>query len=110
MWEEVRWFHQEGTCLDVRHVTAHLCQKERQEMSLFERFVAGGNEKTDALAKDEAMLDRGEMEQIRASTFQVRREEVCAAFAVRSQFSLLGWSCCWIVKNLRRRNKKIGSL
>ena len=39
-------------------------------MSLFERFVAGVNEKADELAKGEAMLDRGEMAQIRASTIQ----------------------------------------
>ena len=76
-------------------------------MSLFEHFVAEGSEKADELAKDEAMLDRGEMAQIRVSTFQVRREEVCAAFAVRSQFSLLGWRCCWIVKNLSRRRRKV---
>ena len=61
MWEEVRRFYQEGTFLEVRHVTAHLCKKERQEMSLFEHFVSEGNEKADELAKDEAMLDRGEM-------------------------------------------------
>ena len=89
MWEEVRRFHQEGIFLEVRHVTAHLCTKERQEMSLFERFVSEGNEKADDLAKDEAMLDRGEMAQIRASTVQLRREEVYAALQCAASFHCL---------------------
>ena len=55
----------------------------------FERFVAGGNEKTDELAEDEAMLDRGEMAQTRASTFQQRREEVYAALQHAARFHCL---------------------
>ena len=89
MWEEVRRFHQEGTFLEVRHVTAHLCKKERQEMSLFERFVSERNEKADELAKDEAMLDRSEMSQIRASTVELRREEVFAALQYAASFHCL---------------------
>ena len=89
MWEEVRRFHQEGTFLEVRHVAAHLCKKERQDMSLVERFVSEGNEKADDLAEDEAMLDRGEMAQITVSTVQLRSEEVCAALQYAASFHCL---------------------
>ena len=47
IWEEVRRFHPE----EVEHVQAHRTKKEMQHMSLFERFIAEGNEKADALAK-----------------------------------------------------------
>ena len=43
-------------------------------MTLFENFVTEDNEKADELAKDGAMLDGGEMAQIRASTVQRRKK------------------------------------
>ena len=70
IWEEVRRIHQEGFLLDVEHVKAHRTKKEKQEMTLFEKCVTGGNERADELAKDGAMLDGGEMAQISASTGQ----------------------------------------
>ena len=48
-------------------------------MSLSERFLAEGNERADQMAKDGAMLDGGEMAQRRASTVELRREEVHVA-------------------------------
>ena len=45
----------------------------------YERFVTEGNGRADELAKDGAMLDGGDTVQIRASTVQQRREEVCSA-------------------------------
>ena len=49
--------------------------KERlQEMTLFKRYVAQGNDRADGLAKDGALLDGGEMAQIRDNTVQRRRE------------------------------------
>ena len=64
IWEEVRRVHQEGTSLEVEDVKAHRSKTEKQQMALFETFVAEGNEKADELAKDGAMLDGGEMAQI----------------------------------------------
>ena len=68
--------HQEGTQLEVEHIRAHSSTKEKQDLSLFERFVTEGNQRADQLAKDGAMLDGGEMAQTRASIVQQRREEV----------------------------------
>ena len=53
-------------------------------MTLFKRCVTEGHERADELAKDGAMMDGGDVAQIRASTVQQKREEVYAAFAVRS--------------------------
>ena len=61
-----------------------------QQLSLFERFVTEGNEKADELSKEGAMMDGGVMVQVRAITIQQEREEVYAAVAIRSQFSLSG--------------------
>ena len=66
IWEEVRRIHQEGFLLEVEHAKAHRTKKkEKQEMSLFELFVTDGSERTDEKAKDDAMLDGGEMVQTR---------------------------------------------
>ena len=45
-------------------------RKEMQQTSLYESFIAEGNEKADQLAKEGAMLDGGLMAQVRASTVQ----------------------------------------
>ena len=58
-------------------------------MRLFERFVTEGNERVDKRAKDGAMLDGGEMAQIRASTVQHKREEVHAALQYAARFHCL---------------------
>ena len=52
-------------------------QKEKKQMSVFEKFIAEGNEK---LAKEGAMLDGGGMAQIRVTEVQQKREEVYAAW------------------------------
>ena len=51
MWEEVRRTHDAGIRVGVEHVKAHRSKKEKQEMSLFERFVTEGIGRTDELAK-----------------------------------------------------------
>ena len=50
MWEEVLRMCEQGVPLEVGH-------EEKQEMSLFDRFVTESNEKADELANDGAMLD-----------------------------------------------------
>ena len=53
---------------------AHRSKKEMQSVSLFENFITEGNEKADELAKEGAMLDGGDMAQVRVSTVQQERE------------------------------------
>ena len=57
IWEELHRVHQEGTLVEVEHVTAHRYEKEIQQMSLFERFTTEGKDNADDPAKEEAMLD-----------------------------------------------------
>ena len=59
--EEVRRVLQEGILLEVEHVQAHRTKKEKQDMTLFERFVTEGDERADELAKDGSMTDGAEM-------------------------------------------------
>ena len=58
---------------------AHRTKKEMQQVSVFERFIAKGNEKSDEFAQEGAMIDGGLMAQVRASTVQQEREEGYAA-------------------------------
>ena len=75
-----------------RHTTgrrgfeAHPSKNEKQELSLFERSVTEVSERADELAKDGATLDGGEMAQMRATTVQQKREEVCAALQCAAGF------------------------
>ena len=56
----------------------------------FEKFITGGNETADELAKKEgAMLDGRFMAQARASTIQHEREEVFAALQYAASFHCL---------------------
>ena len=57
-------------------------------MSLFDRFVMAGHGRADELAKDGAMLDGGELAQIRASAVQQKREWVHATWR-----SIVGCRC-----------------
>ena len=63
---------------------AHRTEKDRQQMSLFEKFTTEGNEEAD---------DAGWrlMAQARASTVQQEREEVCAAFSLADAASFTVW-------------------
>ena len=73
----------------MEHVKAHRTERDKKDMSHFERFATDCNEKADELAKEGAMLDEGIMAQVRAKTVQQERRSVRSP-AVRSQFSLLG--------------------
>ena len=53
---EVHKIHQEGILLEVEHVKAHRTKKEKQEMTLYEKFVTAGNERAGELAKEGAMF------------------------------------------------------
>ena len=91
MWEELHLLALEETWVDVEHVKAHRTEKDKKEMTHFEKFVTDGSEEADELAKAGAMMGEGFMAQTRAKTVQQEREEVYAALhAVSSQLSLLG--------------------
>ena len=62
--------------MEVEHVKAHRTEKEKKNMSQFEKFVSEGNEKADDLAKARAMLDEGYVAEAKAGTMQQEREEV----------------------------------
>ena len=66
-------------------------------MSLFEKFVAEGNEKADELAQAGAMLDEGFKETAGAETMQQEREEVYAALQYAASFHCLAeeWKKGW---------------
>ena len=49
-------------------------KKQKETMSLFEKFVTEGDEKADDLAKAGAMSDEGFMAEARANTMQQERE------------------------------------
>ena len=61
----------------MEHVKANRTKKEKETMMQFEIFVTEGNEKADALAKAEAMLDEGFTTEARAETLQQERERRC---------------------------------
>ena len=52
----------------------HRTEKDKKEMTQFEKFVTDGNEKADEFAKAGAMLDEGFIAQVRAKTVQQERE------------------------------------
>ena len=63
--------------MEVEHVKAHRTKKDKKDMSLFEKFVTDGNEKADELAQAGAILDKGFMAEMRATTVQQEREKKC---------------------------------
>ena len=83
IWEEVRRLHQEGIPREVEHAKAHHSKKE---MSLFGRMVTEGNERTDELAKDGAMLVEqrwhrsGQAQSNRKGRMFTRRLQYAASF------------------------------
>ena len=79
--------HQEVLLLEVEHVKAHRSKNEVQEVTLFEHFVTNGNEGADEMAKVEALLDGGDMAQIRASTVQQKTRGGLCGLAVCSWLS-----------------------
>ena len=42
-WEELHRVHQEGILVEVEHVKAHRSKDEMHQMSLFKKFITGGN-------------------------------------------------------------------
>ena len=68
--EELNRVPKEGILVEVEHVKAHRCKKEKQQMSPSDIFITEGNEKADELAKEGAVMDGGVTAQIRANTVQ----------------------------------------
>ena len=57
--------------MEVEHVKAHRTKKEKKDMSHFEKFITGGNEKADPPATEGALLDNGFMAEARAKTISL---------------------------------------
>ena len=76
--------------VEMEHVKAHRTEKDKIEMSHFEKFVTDGDEKADELAKEGTVLDEGFMAKTRAKTVQQEQEKVVRSLAVCGQFSLSG--------------------
>ena len=57
IWEELHLLMSTEILVEVEHVKARRTEKSKKEMSHFEKFVAGGNEKADELAEGGATLD-----------------------------------------------------
>ena len=55
--------HQEGNLVEVEYVPVHPSKKEKQQMSLFEKFITEGSKTADELAKEGPMMDGGVMTQ-----------------------------------------------
>ena len=75
---------------------AHRSNMEMQQLSLFEKFITEDNEYADELAKEGAMLDGGDLAQVRPITIQQEREEVHAAMQYAAGFHCLveEWKDC----------------
>ena len=67
--------------------------KKRKRCRALKKFVTGGNEKADELAKELAMLDKGFITEARAKTMQLEREEVYAALQYAASFHCLVEEC-----------------
>ena len=90
IWEELhRVSSSRRHTVDVEHVKAHRTRKEMQHMSLSENFITEGTEKADEPAKEGAMLDGGDMAQVRAITIQQELEEFHASLQKAASFHCL---------------------
>ena len=64
---------------EVEHVKAHRTEKDKKEVSHFEKLVTDGNEKADERAKAGAMRDEGFMTKVRAKNGPAgKRRSVCS--------------------------------
>ena len=89
IWEEWHYLRSKEILIEVEHVKAHRTEKERQHMSLFEKFITEGNEKSDELAMEGAIFDGRLMAQARASTVRQEREKKCTRLcSVRPAFTV----------------------
>ena len=75
---------------------AHRTEKDKNDMSHFEKLVTDGSEKAEELAKAGAMLDGGFMAQTRAKTVHQERGEVYVALQDAASFHCLvgDWTDC----------------
>ena len=116
IWEELHSLAARDITVVVEHVNAHRTEKEKTNMSQFERFES--NERADELAKAGAMLDEGFMAEARAETMKKEREEVYVALQYAVSFHCLveEWKDCeelrpkpkekWIFVDKRRERMK----
>ena len=90
IWEELHRLTSREILIDVVHVEAHRTEKDKKEMTQFEKFVAEGNEKADELAKEGAMLDEGFYGGSKIRDYAAGAGRGARSPAVCSQLSLSG--------------------
>ena len=102
IWEELNNFRSKATLIETEHVKAHRTEKERQQMSLFEKCITEGNEKADEPAKEGA-IDEWRMSGAGKSK---EREEVSAALQYAASFHCLveEWKDCEELKPSQKRS------
>ena len=74
----------------MEHIEAHLTEKDKKEMTHFEKFVTDGNEKADELAGKGAMLGEGLFGADKSKNGSAGASGGVRSLAVCSQLSLLG--------------------
>ena len=57
LWERLEKLRSQEVLIEVEHDTAHRNELEKQQMSLFEKFITESNEIADESVKAGAMLD-----------------------------------------------------
>ena len=103
IWEDVRRTPRRNTSGGVEHVKAYRSKKEKQEMTLFERFVAEGKETADELATEQCWMETWR----RSGPAQFRREGRRCTRPCSMQLAFT--MCCrigTIVKNLKLQPKE----
>ena len=95
-WEDVRVLGSKEILVEVERVKAHRTQKDKKDMSQFEKFVADGHETGKQLAKAGATLDERFTAETKEKKVQQQREEVCAALQYAASFHCLveEWNDC----------------
>ena len=78
------------TLIEGEHVKAHRTVKERQQMTLHEKFITEGSEKAGELAKEGAMLDEGFFSAGKSKHDPAGERRSVPILAVCSQLSLFG--------------------
>ena len=82
--------------MELEHVKAHRTKKGKKNTPQLDRFVTGGGENADELAKAGAMLDERLMAEASSETMQQERDEVYAALQYAASFHCLvqQWKDC----------------
>ena len=99
-------FNWTDICRSGTHVKAHRTEKDKKNVSHFEKFVTEGCEKADELAKEGAMCDQGYVAQARAGTFSAREKKYTQLSSMQPAFTVW-WRNGGTVQNSSRSQRKV---